>query len=1183
MNKRNLITFPGNLCHWLRPGCSLVLVCLLAFTAARSAWVQAQASPSQANTAPEIVPGTQPWSVTPIGDQDEPQAMTIQPDGKFLVAGETYNATTDKHAMAVVRYNPNGTPDPAFGPDHNGIVGGPGHPLQIGGYWASAYDLAVQPDGKILLGGTSVYVPHSRFVLTLVRLNPDGSLDGSFGQGGVVADTSLGGSTAYAVALQPDGKILLAGQTITDDVLGYTAFALARYHPDGSPDTGFGPDGSGHLITDFSHHYGRAKDLLVQPDGKIVAAGYVSSSESGFYKMAMARYHADGSLDAGFGADGNGMVITRPSFLNDYGYTLARQSDGKLLLAGLGNYNLSPRSWGQLALLRYGSDGRLDSGFDGDGIVLTDLPSGDHWDFGHERTGLAVQPDGKIVIVASSFSVNIGVAPSLVLLRYQPGGSLDTGFGMDFDHDGILDGIAQANVSDPAYLGSAGAAVAVQSGGRILAVGTSGKQVADETFRWFTILRYRPDGTPDPGFAVPDYIRNSPTPAILDPGIDLRDAELDSGDNYAGASLTLGRQGGANGEDRFVGHGTLTLTGGVVTVDGIAVGSYETPAAGALRIVFNGTATAFLADRVAAQIGYLNVSSTPPPSVAIQWILDDGNTGNQGSGGALSAAATTAVNIIALENQPPRILANAGFAVLRGAQHGLTGAELAVSDGDSAPDRLVYTLQTPPSHGVLLLNGLPLPANGQFTQADIDAGRLSYRHDGSATAADGFLFTVTDGAGGTIGPTPFQIAVILANHAPSLRQPIPDQAAIKGQPFHFTLAVETFGDDDGDPLRYTAAGSGGPLPAWLTFYPDTGTFSGTPGEGDLGTVEILLTATDPSGAAASDAFLLAVTGQAPTTANSADSIREGGVYVFSPAIFPFHDPDPGDSLAAVRILTLPYEGRLLLNGNRVEPGQIISRADLDAGHLRVVEPNLIAGLLQQFIVFRVQDRQGFFSTDAVFTLQVIPQPHFREGREGIRLYGTPNPDRIRGRRNDDLLAGLDGNDAITGGAGNDRLFGDAGRDRLHGGPGNDMLSGGDGNDRLYGQAGADVLVGGAGNDLLDGGAGRDVYRYLADRFGTDDLRAGNRELIRASPGDRIVFDESVWARLRKNGTGLNLRPGQILARRIAAGSNIAYSGRSLRIDLNGDGRFQAGRDMMLELHNVRQVRVDGSGRFLVLR
>lgn len=290
--------------------------------------------------------------------------MAVQPDGKFLVAGETYNATTDKHAMAVVRYNPNGAPDPAFGPDHNGIVGGPNHSLLIGGYWATANDVAVQPDGK-------------------------------------------------------------------------------------------------------------------------------------------------------------------------------------LLLAGLANYNLSPRDWGQLGLLCYDSDGRLDPSFDGDGIALTDLPTGDHWDFGQQRMGLAVQPDGKIVIVVSSF--NSSFVGSLVLLRYQPGGSLDPGFGMDLDHDGVLDGIVQANVSDPDYLGSAGAAVAVQSGGRILAIGTSGRQVADQTFRWFTILGYRPDGTLDSGFAVPDYVRNSPTPAILDPGIDLRDAELDRGDNYAGASLTLARQGGANG------------------------------------------------------------------------------------------------------------------------------------------------------------------------------------------------------------------------------------------------------------------------------------------------------------------------------------------------------------------------------------------------------------------------------------------------------------------------------------------------------------------------------------------------------------------------------------------------------------------------------------------------------------
>ncbi len=172
----------------------------------------------------------------------------------------------------------------------------------------------------------------------VARYNSDGSLDTDFGVGGfAVTDIGISNDVATAVAIQSDGKIVAAGYTnYTNSNSGYDEWALIRYNSDGSLDATFG--NGGIALADFgsSSGNGHANAMAIQPDGKIVAAGYAHAHPSGDF--ALARFTLDGSLDTSF--SGDGMVTTRfaPSS-DDQAYAMALQSDGNILAAGYSNTN----------------------------------------------------------------------------------------------------------------------------------------------------------------------------------------------------------------------------------------------------------------------------------------------------------------------------------------------------------------------------------------------------------------------------------------------------------------------------------------------------------------------------------------------------------------------------------------------------------------------------------------------------------------------------------------------------------------------------------------------------------------------------------------------------------------------------------------------------------------------------
>jgi uncharacterized delta-60 repeat protein len=226
----------------------------------------------------------------------------------------------------------------------------------------------------------------------LARYNSNGALDRSFGTGGKVTTNITGSGSpdeANALVQQADGKLVAAGRTLGP--IGVFDFALARYNPDGTLDPSFGT--SGAVTTDIGGGDDFARALVVQADGKLVAAG-VDGSEFGT-GVALARYHPDGTLDTSFGT--GGMVTTGL----ELAFALVVQADGKLVAAGVAGQDFG--------LARYNPNGTLDASFGTGGTVTTDF-AGDS-DAAH---ALAVQPDGKLVAAGEA-----GPCCDFALARYR--------------------------------------------------------------------------------------------------------------------------------------------------------------------------------------------------------------------------------------------------------------------------------------------------------------------------------------------------------------------------------------------------------------------------------------------------------------------------------------------------------------------------------------------------------------------------------------------------------------------------------------------------------------------------------------------------------------------------------------------------------------------------------------------
>ena len=289
---------------------------------------------------------------TAIGTRSRAGAVALQPDGKILVAGSTVDEAGE-YQFAVVRYTADGSLDPSFGA--GGAVTTP-----FGPGVASASALVLAPDGRIVAAGRG----GSDFALA--RYDPNGSLDTTFGDGGKVTTAFADAHEAGVaeIALQPDGKIVAAGTILTP--ANYD-FALARYDPNGLLDTGFGTGGK--VTTSIGPNHDFASSLALRPDGKLVVAGFSEQlSGDGF---ALARYNADGSLDEQFGTGPvAGTTVTGSS---GWAEAMVLQPDGKILAAG---WIYAGRDVYDFGLVRYKANGSLDAGFGKRGTVRTSFGPG---------------------------------------------------------------------------------------------------------------------------------------------------------------------------------------------------------------------------------------------------------------------------------------------------------------------------------------------------------------------------------------------------------------------------------------------------------------------------------------------------------------------------------------------------------------------------------------------------------------------------------------------------------------------------------------------------------------------------------------------------------------------------------------------------------------------------------------
>lgn len=397
---------------------------------------------------------------------DEPAQLCTVANGSGTVAG----ADVTDIEVSCETLSPTGASlDPTFG-------NGGKATLEVGytGVLGSAPDVALQTDGRVVAVSGNL----------LARFNVDGSLDAGFGSGGVVTVDFYGSrDRLHAVAVQPDGQIVVAGYSIDgvnspvqEDII------IARYNADGTLDTSFG--NGGEVVTDFEAHADAAHDLIIQPDGRIIVTGSAATIDEGgfgvyYSDFAAARYTPAGELDDTFGNGGRASTSLDQEMDASYGSAL--QADGKLVLAGRIGVADS-----DIGVVRYNSDGSLDPSF-GNGGILRNLTS--RWD---EAADVAVQPDGRILVVG--FTLHEGgilndEPDTLTVERFNSDGTYDATFGTG----------GRARVPHLAP----GRAVALQpDGGILVAAVDQGGESAD-----WALTRFTPTGELDTSFGTDGVVR----------------------------------------------------------------------------------------------------------------------------------------------------------------------------------------------------------------------------------------------------------------------------------------------------------------------------------------------------------------------------------------------------------------------------------------------------------------------------------------------------------------------------------------------------------------------------------------------------------------------------------------------------------------------------------------------------
>lgn len=330
-------------------------------------------------------------------------SIAIQSDGKVVAAGSSYNSIIGKYYINVLRYKTNGTLDSSFG------VGG----MVIDSIGLSddneASCIAIQPDGKIIVGGFAFISTDFDFVL--LRFNTNGTHDSTFGTYGIITKNLGDDNFANSIALQANGKILLCGSTSNGNDQD---FVVVRFNHDGSTDVNYAAAGMA-LVSMTSASEDIPTHIKVQPDGKAIIVGLSANTTTYIPKVALLRLDTNGFPDNSFG--NSGKVVNAFSANGDQLTSLVLQPDGKMVVVGQAvNTNAD------FLVARYTSTGLLDNTFGNGGYKF--------YNFGNlaeQAYTVALQADGKIIVAGSVDSLSTDIA----LIRIRSNGVIDSTFGIN--------------------------------------------------------------------------------------------------------------------------------------------------------------------------------------------------------------------------------------------------------------------------------------------------------------------------------------------------------------------------------------------------------------------------------------------------------------------------------------------------------------------------------------------------------------------------------------------------------------------------------------------------------------------------------------------------------------------------------------------------------------------------------
>ena len=423
-------------------------------------------------------------------DTDEALAMAVQSDGKIIMVGYAQTTTSsaddaNNYDFAVTRLNADGSLDTSFGTNGKKTIS-----FDLGGEDKNqdvASCVAIQADGKIVIGGYVQRAETGNFDFGIVRLNTDGSLDNTFSSDGkAMVGFDYGGNgddRATGMVIQPDGKIVLVGNAQTS-LSGNSVVAICRLHTDGQLDASF--TGDGRKWVEFNGGDQRASSVAVQADGKIVVAGYAQSSGAG-YDFSLVRVTANGTLDRSFSSDGKKTIgFNQGGGNQDIASTLSIQSDGVIVIGGTAQNSAGDPDF---AVARVKSNGSMDKTFGNKGRKTVGFNLGSSND--DQLTGMAIQSDGKIVLGGFS-QISASGDYDFAIARLNVDGSLDTEFSTDGKK--VVPFNVGGNDSDLSH------SVKIQSDGKILIAGGATKGSLLNTD--FAITRLNDDGSLDSTFGT---------------------------------------------------------------------------------------------------------------------------------------------------------------------------------------------------------------------------------------------------------------------------------------------------------------------------------------------------------------------------------------------------------------------------------------------------------------------------------------------------------------------------------------------------------------------------------------------------------------------------------------------------------------------------------------------------------